>query len=422
MSQPAANDAVTRLRELFLQAVELAPEQRIAFLAELARDDAATAHKLAALIDADARLTQQATQPLLPALQALRHSGTSWTGRRVGRWRLVRELGSGGMGAVYLGEPVEAGEGGPVAIKLMHAWLTDPHTRGRFLRERQVLAKLSHPLVARYVDAGEEDGTLYTAMEYVDGQPLLAYADRRRLDLRERIALFLKACAAVSHAHSHRIVHRDIKSNNILVTADGLPKLLDFGIAKSLRATPLERTDTAQRFFSPYSAAPEQLIGGEAGVGTDVYGLGTLLYELVCGEPPLAFDGLTPGQIENAILGVEPAAPSRRLHDAPPNIADARARLRGAADRNALAGLLHGDIDHVVLMALLKDGADRYASVEDFAADLRRATSERPTEAARMLRWRRALDLLRRHRRLAIGIAVLAALVAAYSLGFNVGH
>ena len=411
------DDALTRLRELFIESVDLPPDERNAFLAELTTRDPAVAAKLAALFNADTHLTQVPTEPLLPQLRALRHASTHWIGGRIGTWTIRRELGAGGMGTVYLGEPVDTNDRTRVAIKVLHADLVDAPSRRRFLLERDVLARLSHPLIARYVGAGEQDGALYAAMEYVDGAPILHYADRQRLNLRDRATLFLKVCAAISHAHAHRVVHRDIKSSNILVTAKGLPKLLDFGIAKPLQLMfgthRVEHTATAQRWFSPHSAAPEQITGGAIGVGTDVYGLGVLLYELLCGEPPFALAGMTPGQIENTILGVEPAPPSLRALDGPPNVADARARLRGCVDRDALAAALYGELDGVVLMALRKNADERYASVDEFAADLRNALKARPTEAGRARRYARVVDAIRRHRFLVAAAAAALILVVA---------
>lgn len=412
MTERDGDDTLARLRELFIESVDLPPVERAAFLADLRTRDPAVAAKLAALFDADAHLTQRATEPLLPQLAPLRRASAHWVGRRIGAWTITRELGAGGMGAVYLGEP--DGGGAPVAIKVLHADFVDAPERRRFLLERGVLARLSHPLIARYVDAGEHDGSLYAVMEYVDGAPILAWADRARLTLRDRVTLFLRLCAAVAHAHTHRVVHRDIKSSNVLVGADGVPKLLDFGIAKPLQPVfdgqRVERTATAQRWFSPHSAAPEQISGAEIGVGTDVYGLGVLLYELLCGEPPFELAGLTAGQIENTILGVEPDPPSLRALGGPPNVADARARLRGCADRTALADALYGELDGVALMALRKNAGERYASVDDFAADLRNALGARPTEASRARRFAPVLDAIRRHRVVAaIGVVALAA-------------
>lgn len=422
MTTHDGEDTLGRLRELFIESVDLPPDERRAFLATLAERDPATAKKLAALIEADAQLTQTPTQPLLPQLAVLRQAAMPRIGARIGAWTLKRELGAGGMGTVYLGESADAAQP-RVAIKVLNADVVDTPARRRFLLERDVLARLSHPLIARFVDAGEHEGALYAAMEYVDGTPILHYADRKRLSVRDRVGLFLRVCAAVSHAHAHRIVHRDIKSGNVLVTADGLPKLLDFGIAKPLRVTfgahRVERTATAQRWFTPHSAAPEQITGEGIGVGTDVYGLGVLLYELLCGEPPFELTGMTAGQIENTITGLDPEPPSQRALEGIANVDDARARLRGLTDRGSLAEALYGELDGIVLMALRKNPEDRYASVDEFAADLRNVLRARPTEAGRARRfYTRMFDLARRHRAVvALGVVTLAvAALTALSL------
>ncbi|UXI68559.1 serine/threonine-protein kinase [Tahibacter amnicola] len=305
-----------RLRLLFFQAVELAPEARTRFLAELEATEPAMAGRVHDLLRADALEAERPTAPVIPQLSVLRQGPEQWLGKTIGNYRVTAFLGSGGMGTVYLAEPVAGGAAPAVAIKLIRPeWLDGP-LRKRFQLECQVLGTLDHPGIARALGAGElPDGTPYLVLEYVDGLPLTAYADQHRLTVRQRLQLFLKVCSAVSHAHAQGIIHRDLKASNILVRADGQPKLLDFGIAKPLRAQfgplPVERTATAQRFFSANHAAPEQLTGERPGVACDVYGLGVLLYELLCGELPLVLAGMSAGQAENTILQQIPLPPRR---------------------------------------------------------------------------------------------------------------
>lgn len=371
MSTPASAD----LQQWFARLVELDAVAIDAELAALAQTDAALATRLRELLQADAEIGDAATEPLLPGMRELRDE--AWEGRVVGDWRVVDRIGDGGMGSVYRAirktRPDDV-----VALKLLRADRADAALRRRFTLERKVLQSLQHPGIARLIDAGQTDGQVpYVAMELVEGLHILDHADRGRLDIPQRVELLLKVCAAVAHAHARQVVHRDIKNSNILVTPQGQPKLLDFGIAKPLQAQfgtdYLERTSTAQRFFSAHSAAPEQLRGETTGPACDVYALGALLYQLLCGETPLPLQGASPAQVERAILQQIPMPPSQRLATLPAGIANARARQRGCVDRSALAERLRGDFDRVVAKALHKDPLRRQTSVERFAHDLRAA-------------------------------------------------
>ena len=363
----------------FAELVVLDPAVAAAQLDALAVTDAALAARLRDLLAADAAFSDDdaATERLPAGLRAVHRRDDDWQGRRIGRWRLLDRVGSGGMGTVY--RAVGGGaDGSVVALKLLRADREDAALRRRFALERKVLQSLRHPGIAGLVDAGESaDGTPYVAMEFVEGRHLFDYADQEKLDLPARVALLLRICAAVAHAHAHQVVHRDIKNSNVLVTAQGQPKLLDFGIAKPLQAQfgseYLEHTATGQRFFSAASAAPEQLTCAATGPACDVYALGALLYELLCGEPPLALHGLSPGQVEIAILQQVPAPPSQRLLALPVHVGNARARQRDLGDRNALAAHLRGGLDRVAARALSKDPARRPVSVERFAQELRAA-------------------------------------------------
>lgn len=380
-------------------------------LAALARTDPQLAARLRRLLSADAALAGAVTEPALPVLRDLRE--TEWEGRKVGDWRVIERIGGGGMGTVYratrLDSPSDA-----VALKLLRTDRADPTLRRRFAIERKVLRRLLHPGIARLIDGGETaEGQPYVAMELVEGLHLLTYADRHRLDLQQRVDLLLKVCSAVTHAHARKVIHRDIKSSNILVAANGRTKLLDFGIAKlmpsPLDTEALQRTATAQRFFSAATAAPEQIDGSEVGPACDVYALGALLYELLCGEPPLALRGLTPGQAELAILQQVPLPPSQRFAASPPAIANARARQRGCADRAELADRLTEAFDRVTAKALHKQPAYRHASVGRFAMDLRAACRGEPVGRTRRERIAAALQS---HPRIAAGVALLTAAAA----------
>lgn len=361
------------VQQLFAELADLPAAACAERLQSIERENPALAARLRELLAADAQIADAPTQPLRE-LRGLELAAELDPGIVPG-YRLLDRLGAGGMGTVYraqsLADPAEQ-----VAIKFLRAERDDAALRRRFQLEGRVLQSLQHPGIARLVESGEtSNGTPYVAMELIDGTSLLAYADAQKLDLEQRLGLLLKVCAAVTHAHARRIVHRDIKSSNILVDAKGQPKLLDFGIAKPLHAgfglQHLERTATAQRFFSVGSAAPEQLSGDASGPGCDIYALGALLYELLCGEAPLPLQGLSAGQVEQAVLKQVPQPPSLRLAGLAAGVANARARQRGLADRNALADRLRGEADRICAKALRKQSAQRHASVEQFARELR---------------------------------------------------
>lgn len=378
-------------------------------LAVLARTDAALVARLRDLLAADAELADTATEPVIPALRVLQEA--DWEGRCIGDWQIGERLGIGGMGAVYRARRKQAPDDA-VALKLLRTDRDDPHLRRRFAVERKLLRRLQHPGIARLIDAGETASRQpYVIIEYVEGTHLLAYADRERLDVERRVALVLDVCNAVAHAHARHVIHRDIKSSNILVTADGRTKLLDFGIAKLLPSphhdVTAQHTSTAQRFFSPASAAPEQITGGSIGRSCDVYALGALLYELLCGEVPIPLRGLSAGQAELAITQQIPRLPSERLAALPARIANARARQRGCADRHELAERLRGSLDLVTAKALQKLPRQRYPTVERLAFELRAALRGADAPAATLAD--RVSATLASHPRVAAGLALVGS-------------
>lgn len=406
------NVGSAQLQHWFARLVELDPATADAEIDRLAQTDSELASRLRELLAADLAAAEAPTAPLLPGLQALRSDERDWEGRNVGPWRVKERIGSGGMGTVYRAVSKPA-MNEIVALKLLRADRDDAALRRRFALERRVLQSLQHTGIARLIDAGEAaDGTPYVAMELIEGTHLLAYADQRRLDLNQRLDLLLKVCAAVAYAHARQVVHRDIKSSNILVTPQGQPKLLDFGIAKPLQAQfgheYLERTATAQRFFSAASAAPEQLTGAPTGPACDVYALGALLYELLCGEAPLALHGLSAGQAELAITQQIPLPPSQRLAALPPGVANARARQRGLDERMALIECLRGELDRIATKALRKQPAQRQVSVEQFARELRNWRNGRIGSTP----LQRIVASCRAHPRPLLGIGLLAVVLA----------
>ena len=390
-----------RIRQLFDALTDLPPAQRDAFLAAQGDIGAETRRQLQSLLHSDEALAGMTVRPALAAACEIAATPADRSGQRIGAYQLQRELGSGGMGSVYLAERSEGGIAQQVAIKIVHPEMLDASTLARFRLERQVLALLRHPNIASLLDLGElDDGSPYLVIEYVDGASLTDYARVQRLNLRRRLQMLLAICDAVAYAHRNMIVHRDLKPSNVLIDADGRPKLLDFGIAKPLvghiGAIDVEQTATAQRLFSPSHAAPEQLRGDVITTACDVYGLGTLLYELLADQPPFSTHNRTPGQLERDILEVDPAPPSRRH------------ALNGAAT----AAAPPRDLDLIALRCLRKQAADRYSSVEALAQDLRRYLAGRPVDARRGNVIYRMGRFIARHR---VAVA-LSAVIASVSL------
>jgi hypothetical protein len=391
-----------RLKFAFNALLDVAPAEREARLQALAADDAGFVAELRRLLDGlderDLQPPQAAADPLL--------------GARVGPFELTRRLGAGGMGVVYLGERIDGEVAQQVAIKLPgRLAFADPQPQ-RIQRERDFLARLAHPHVARLVDAGSS-ATLgpWFAMEYVDGEPLIHYADHARLDVRARLALWLQVADAVAYAHRHAIVHRDLKPGNVLVDAAGQAKLLDFGIAKFIDPD-AHATDTGAIFTARY-ASPEQVAGEPATIATDVHGLGLLLYELLCGRP--AFAGGSDLALRQAIATTDPPSLRATLTG---QHADAAAGI--AAARQASVPTLHrtlgGDLEAIVGKALRKAPAERYGSVGEFAADVRAWLAGLPVLAVPPSLAYRARKFVRRHRAAVAG-AGLAMLGLVVGLG-----
>ncbi|WP_257389068.1 serine/threonine-protein kinase, partial [Tahibacter caeni] len=279
-----------RMRRLFLEISTLDASGREACLAGEDGQVAAAVRRLLTLHDEMTGTGDRAPPPLADALSAVDDRALQGDGATIAQFRVERLLGEGGMGRVYLAQREIGGNLQRVALKIVPLAMRTPRLVEQLKRERAILAGLDHPHIARLIDAGElPDGRPYFAMEYVAGVPLLRYCDENRLDLRARVALFLDVCEAVAYAHRQLVLHRDLKSSNILVDADGRLRLLDFGIAKSLEGAQA-RDVTSDGFFSLRAASPEQVLGKPTTVSTDVYGLGSLLYGLLAGRPPFRFD------------------------------------------------------------------------------------------------------------------------------------
>ncbi|MGH7469608.1 MAG: tetratricopeptide repeat protein [Longimicrobiales bacterium] len=388
------NERWQRLRDLLGEALELAPDRRAAFVAEACAEDPALRDELMALLEA-----HEGTGPVDRVEETVREileaRAEAQLGERVGPYRLVRVIDYGGMGEVYLAER-EGDFTQRVAIKLTRVGLETPEVIGRFVEERQILARLEHPNIARLLDGGiTPGGRPYFAMEYVEGVPLHEYWVQRQLAIKDRLRLFLQVCNAVQYAHQNLIVHRDLKPLNILVTRDGQAKLLDFGIAKLLAedvsdARTRGRTSTTMRWFAPEYAAPEQVRAQTITTATDIYALGLILYELLTGARAHRWGQASPAEIERIIIEREPDRPSAMV------------------EQSTLRRQLAGDLDTIVLKALQKEPARRYASAEQFAEDIERYLHGLPVRARPDTLGYRTTKFVRRHRVILAAASVVA--------------
>jgi serine/threonine protein kinase/tetratricopeptide (TPR) repeat protein len=354
-------------------------------------------------------------------------------GQQVGPYKIVEQIGVGGMGEVYRAFRADDTYRKEVALKAVRGGQDSGFVVSRFRNERQILASLDHPNIARLLDGGTtEDGVPYFVMELIEGQPIDQYCDRRKLPVNERLKLFLQICSAVQYAHQRLIIHRDIKPSNILVTSSGTPKLLDFGIAKILDCEvpgQLEPTLTVYRILTPGYASPEQIKGEPITTASDVYSLGIVLYELLTGWHPYRRRNSTPQGIAHAACEVEPEKPSTAVrrretiqirHDSPPPSA-APQILSASAEKRSKS--LRGDLDNIVLMALRKESQRRYASVEQFAGDIRRHLESLPVLARTDTFGYRASKFVARHRAGVLGaIVVTVTVIAGLTVTLHEAH
>ncbi|MGK7311858.1 MAG: tetratricopeptide repeat protein [Candidatus Longimicrobiales bacterium M2_2A_002] len=414
-------DRWRRVEEIFSEAIALPESDREAYLERACGDDGELRREVDSLLRADAAAGGfgAAVEAALGEVAASVHGEPSRTfeGRRIGSYEVRGVLGRGGMGAVYSAVRADDEYRQEVAIKLVRLGADDPRIRRRFLTERQILADLDHPNIARLLDGGTtEDGLPYVVMERVEGEPIDVYCDRRGLSIDDRLRLFVRVCEAVQFAHRSLVVHRDIKPGNILVTDDGVPKLLDFGIAKLLDVPPgTAHTRTAARLMTPEYASPEQVRGETITTASDVYSLGVLLYELLTGRRPYRLAGRTPRETERAITEEEPERPSAAVTRAGGEAVEVEGAGDGSPQEVAAARgttphrlrrRLRGDLDKILLMSLRKEPGRRYASVEGLAEDIRRHLDGLPVRARPDSVGYRLGKFVRRHR---VGVAGTAA-------------
>ncbi len=391
------------------RALEMPDGEREAWLADVAAHDPALAAELRSLLDRRRALDAQGFLERGPQLPPW----ISKPGQTIGAYRLLSQIGRGGMGSVWLAERSDGRFTGVAAVKILNASVMGAVGHKRFTREGSILARLKHPHIAHLVDAGvSTSGQPYLVLEHVDGEQIDRYCDARKLGVEARVRLFLDVMAAVAHAHASLIVHRDIKPSNVLVGSDGRVKLLDFGIAKLMEndggAGELAAlTGEGGPAMTPEYAAPEQLTGGVVTTATDVYALGVLLYVLLTGEHPVGAARRSPADLVDAIVSVDP-----------PRASAIAAREEGAAasrgtTADRLRRALRGDLDTILVKALKKDPEERYASVAAMADDLKRMLAHEPIGARPDTLAYRTTRFAQRNR-LAFGLtaATVAALLA----------
>ena len=338
-------------------------------------------------------------------------------GRRLGPYEIVEQIGAGGMGEVYRAVRADDQYKKQVAIKLVRAGQRSAQILTRFRNERQILASLDHPNIARLLDGGmAPEATPYLVMDLIEGQPIDEYCDNRNLTITSRLKLFLEVCSAVGYAHRRLIVHRDLKPGNILVTAEGVPKLLDFGIAKILDSGEilgLEATATLLRILTPGYASPEQIQGETITTLSDVYSLGVVLYELLTGHHPYRVPNRTPDAILRAVCEFEPERPSAvvlrtaTMDGHKPELTPAMVSAVREGSPEKLHKRLSGDLDNIVLMALRKEPERRYASVEQFGEDIRRHLDDLPVVARNNTVGYRARKFVVRHKAAVVAAALV---------------
>src|SRR5215472_14314783 len=405
-----------RIQAIFHEAADLPAHEQAGFLKEKCADDAALLAEVANLLREDAAgnslLERDVAQVAQDVLGASASSAPPL--EQFGRYRIKRILGAGGMGIVYLAERDDLGS--QVAIKILRdAWLS-PARRERFAFEQRTLAQLNHPYIARLYDADTSpDGTPFFAMEYVEGVPLTKYCAQHRSTIAERLKLFREVCQAVVFAHQHAVLHRDLKPSNILVREDGAVRLLDFGIGKQIEVLggSVEQTMTGLRLMTPAYASPEQIRGEQVGMQTDVYSLGVILYELLCGQLPFDLATRTPAQVENILTTLEAERPSA-------------AAQRKSGQANSATGLLTAsksawsDLEVLCLTAMHKDLLRRYASVEALLRDVDHYLKGEPLDARPDTFGYRAGKFISRNRRPLMAATAVFVLVVGLIVFFTV--
>ncbi len=384
-----------QIKEIFNATIDLPENERVAFLENY---DESVVERVRKLLNADENAAHFIVEPAFIEVGFTEKEETDfYLGKQIDDYKILEEIGRGGMGTVYLASRADKTFDKKVALKLIKRGMDTNAVLKRFVLERKILAQLEHPYIASLIDGGSTtDGLPYLVMEYIEGEPITKFCDWHQFSIAERLELFRKVCAAVASAHQNLVVHRDIKPSNILVTKDGTPKLLDFGIAKLLHPDwsldTAEATATMFRIMTPEYASPEQIRGLPITTSSDVYSLGVVLYELLTGERPYKIESRLPEEVAQIVLTEEPLKPS-----------DAGTGRRGDAETYPQFQIpnpqsLRGDLDNIILKALRKEPQRRYQSVQEFSEDIRRHLAGLPVMATADTTFYRIEKFVNRHR------------------------
>jgi serine/threonine protein kinase len=406
MTPGTKTDRWKLIQDIFQAAAELPASKRSEYLDRVCAGDEELRSEVASLLENDSEGTQTLHFVVANDLNDLAEASSAREiGVRVGPYRLVRELDGGGMGIVYLAVRSDDQYFQIVAIKMVRKGMESPALLQRFRAERQILATLTHPNIGAILDGGEcDDGRPYIVMEYVEGQPITLASETRGLSIRQRIELFRSVCSAVHYAHQKLVIHRDIKPSNVLVTSDGIVKLIDFGISKPLAPElipgALAPTEGGQRLLTPDYASPEQLLGRPLTTATDIYSMGVLLFELLTGARPYTLSDLSPSAAERIVC--------EQVNRKPSSVPEISKQTR-----NELAG----DLDTIVVKAMEKDPSRRYGSAEELDQDLRRFLEGRSILAKRATLLYLSSKFVKRHKTASL-IASAASIIVAASILF----
>jgi eukaryotic-like serine/threonine-protein kinase len=415
-----------QVKELFQSALKHEGSQRKRFLAEACAGDPSLREEVESLLtsheEAPSFIESSALEIVSKVLPD--QPDKQMVGQRIGPYKVIREIAHGGMGAVYLAFRADDEYQKQVAIKLIKRGMDTDSIIRRFRNERQILANLDHPNIARLIDGGTtEDGLTYFIMDHVEGLPIDAYCDAHKLSIAERLKLFCTVCSAVEYAHQHHVIHRDLKPSNIFINIEGVPKLLDFGIAKLLNPEPPFQTVESVGLgpMTPDYASPEQVRGETITPASDVYSLGVLLYELLTGHRPYRIKSRTPQEIERVICEEEPERPSRAIgcieevlgSDGTSEITITPESVSATRDGQSekLRRYLAGDVDKILLMALRKESERRYPSVDRFSEDIRRHLEGQPVIARKDALYYRSTKFIKRNKATFVAVALTAVIL-----------
>ena len=429
------NQEWEKIKEVFAQAVEQPKSSRPDFLRRICGENPALLVEVESLLSASDEAEHFIDKKDYAAVSVMDANGKDYAGKQFGNYRIIQEIGRGGMGAVFLAQRADGEFEQKVALKIIRHSFADREMEKRFRSERQILAALNHPNIARLLDGGvSQTGEPFLAMEYIEGETILEFAERRNLTVEERLKLFLKVCSAVAFAHRNLIIHRDIKPSNILVDDAGEPKLLDFGLAKILDENWLDasQTETAFRAFTPAYASPEQMHGERVATTSDVYSLGVVLYELLTGEKPFRFEHKSYEEILRSIDSQEPPRPSsvisskfrvssfRFVNTTSPDFEQRTTKDEQKTNPKSEIPnpkFLAGDLDNIALMALRREPLRRYQSVEQFAGDIEKHLQGLPVTARPQTVSYRAAKFIQRN---TITVAAMGFVILSLMTGLGI--